>query len=142
MPLLIAAPGMTAGQTCALPVELVDLYPTLADLCGILPPAGLEGLSLKPLLENPQSIEWVKPAVTQVWHSPQAWGYSLRTSRWRYTEWLEGRAGRELYDHANDPEEIHNLALREEWAGKVRQLSDQLRPYVQLQPQKRVGAKR
>ncbi|MCH2180906.1 MAG: sulfatase [Mariniblastus sp.] len=137
MPLIIAAPGLAGDQVCSKPVELVDLYPTLAQLCGLKPPAGLEGASLRPLLVDPDDPGWTKPAVTQVWHNKRAWGYSLRTDRYRYTEWLEGRAGRELYDHQSDPDEVTNLADRPEQAERVARLSQQLADYVQLQPDKR-----
>lgn len=137
MPLIIAAPGLAAGKATALPVELLDLYPTLADLCGLTPPSNLEGASLRPLLEDPDTAVWTKPAVTQIWHSPTAWGYSLRTERWRYTEWLEGEAGLELYDHNHDPEEITNLASDPGKADLMRNLSAQLKPFVQLKDHKR-----
>jgi len=136
MPLIIAGPGISKGATAGQPVELLDLYPTLADLCGLEPPAGLEGASLRPILEDPRA-EWDKPAVTQVWHNPEAWGYSIRTPRWRYTEWLEGEAGVELYDHEADPHEITNLADDPAHADTVAELSKRLRPFVQLQPHKR-----
>jgi len=137
MPMIIAAPGLTKNAASQKPVELLDLYPTLADLCGLQPPANLEGASLRPLLKQPDSPAWKKPAVTQVWHNSKAWGYSLRTQRYRYTEWLEGKAGRELYDHANDPDEVHNLATRSAHKELIAGLSAQLRKYVQLKPHKR-----
>ena len=136
MPLIIAAPGMTKNDVSFRTVELVDLYPTLADLCGLQPPAGLQGKSLRPLLKNPDA-KWTKPAVTQVWHNRKAWGYSIRTERWRYTEWLQGKAGRELYDHDNDPEEITNLASSSLHGQTVVNLSQRLRSFVQLAPSKR-----
>jgi hypothetical protein len=89
------------------------------------------------LLADPATNDWDKPAVTQVWHSKKAWGYSLRNERWRYTEWLEGKAGRELYDHANDPDEVHNLASSEANRETVAMLSKQLAPYVRLKKYKR-----
>ena len=137
MPLIISAPGFTGGTKSKKPVELLDLYPTLADLCGLKPPSTLEGRSLKPLLLDPDDEKWKKPAVTQVWHSKKAWGYSLRDERWRYTEWLEGRAGRELYDHANDPEEVNNLASSDVHQEIVARLSTRLAPFVRLKKQKR-----
>lgn len=137
MPLIIAAPGMTKAAKTSSPVELLDLYPTLADLCGLTPPENLEGTSLRPLLTDPSGADWTKPAVTQVWHNKKAWGYSIRTERWRYTEWLEGKAGRELYDHASDSDEVHNLADKPEHRETVAGLSKQLRPYVRLQDHKR-----
>ncbi len=109
VPLLISVPGgKGAGKSCLRTVELVDLYPTLADLAGIPAPAGLEGASLRPLLENPVAA-WKRPAFTQVWRNGFS-GHSVRTERWRYTEWDGGARGRELYDHGSDPQELHNLA--------------------------------
>ena len=110
VPLIISAPGMAKGERSNKPVELLDLYPTLMDLCGISGSDRLQGQSLRPLLNNPNAENWTKPAVTLVWYGRDAWGYSLRTERYRYIEWSEGRAGRELYDHANDSEEVINLA--------------------------------
>ena len=137
MPLIIAAPGLTRDATTARPVELLDLYPTLADLCGITAPENLEGKSLRPLLTDPVTADWEKPAVTQIWHSRRAWGYSIRTDRYRYTEWLAGRAGRELYDHSRDADEVHNLAGLPAHRETVLQLSAKLRSYVRLKPHKR-----
>ena len=137
MPLIISAPGMDHGTQTQKPVELLDLYPTLADQCGLRAPAALEGKSLKPLLLDPASANWKKPAVTQVWHNKKAWGYSLRNERWRYTEWLQGKAGRELYDHATDPNEVHNLADSKEHQELVVQLSKQIAPFVRLRKYKR-----
>jgi len=109
VPVIIAAPGQKShGRPCLRPVELVDLYPTLAELCGLTPPANLAGKSLKPLLDNPQAA-WSKPAFTQVWRGRFA-GYSVRTERYRYTEWDDGRQGVQLYDYQADPQEFHNLA--------------------------------
>jgi len=137
VPLIIAGPGIARNALAKKPVELLDLYPTLADLCRITAPDELEGQSLRPLLTHPTTAEWTKPAVTQVWHSPKAWGYSIRTERWRYTEWLDGKAGRELYDHSCDPEEIDNLAKDSAHAATVADLSEKLRSYVTLKPHKR-----
>ncbi|MCR9197757.1 MAG: sulfatase [Planctomycetaceae bacterium] len=135
-PLIIAAPGLTQGRHCNRPVELLDIYPTLADLCQLPPPATLEGRSLRPLLRDPQAA-WDKPAVTQIWHSKKAWGYSLRTQRYRYTAWLNGKAGQELYDHKTDPEEVTNLANDPQYTAVVQRLSQQLQPFQQLPPHKR-----
>ncbi|MAS93190.1 MAG: iduronate sulfatase [Verrucomicrobiales bacterium] len=137
MPIIVAAPGFSGGLSSSKPVELLDLYPTLADLAGLSAPGNLEGLSLRPLLTDPQSSDWTKPAITQIWHTPKAWGYSIRTERWRYTEWLEGKAGRELYDHEGDPEEITNLANDPEYSNTVTELSAKLKPYIKLKPHKR-----
>lgn len=137
MPLIIAAPGFSKNRVSAKPVELLDLFPTLADLCGLEAPNNLEGQSLRPLLTKPSSDAWKKPAVTQIWHSKKAWGYSIRTERYRYTEWMEGTAGRELYDHQEDPEEIHNLADSASSQEQIQRLSAMLKPYVNLPSDKR-----
>ncbi|QGJ68765.1 Iduronate sulfatase [Planctomycetales bacterium 10988] len=137
MPLIIAGPGLSQNEVTKKPVELLDLYPTIADICGLKAPDEIEGKSLRTLLKDPESKEWTKPAVTQVWHNPEAWGYSLRNENYRYTEWLEGKAGRELYDHATDPEERTNLAEDPSYESVVADLSKQLQGYVRLKPHKR-----
>jgi uncharacterized sulfatase len=86
----------------------VDLYPTLADLAGLKPPKDLAGASLKPLLDDPARA-WDRPAFTQVQRANFP-GYSVRTERWRYTEWDDGMRGVQLYDHDADPHEFTNLA--------------------------------
>ncbi|MBI1372355.1 MAG: sulfatase-like hydrolase/transferase [Phycisphaera sp.] len=128
MPMIIAGPGVSTG-VCERPVELIDLFPTLADYCGLQPPKDLDGASLRPLLTDP-AARWDRPAVTQVFHAPNACGYSIRNQRWRYTEWNRGDAGRELYDHDNDPDEVHNLANDPHYKQTVDELSSQLQPYM------------
>ncbi len=109
VPVIMAAPGQkTKGQASPRTVELLDLYPTLADLCGLTPKHQLAGRSLRPLLDDPKA-PWDKPAFTQVWRGRFP-GHSVRTERWRYTEWDDGRQGAQLYDYQTDPEEQHNLA--------------------------------
>lgn len=108
-PLVVYAPKMKAkGMSSSRLVEFVDIYPTLAELCGLDAPAGLQGRSFVPLLDNPR-LQWKEAAYTQVQRG-QNTGYSVRTDRWRYTEWDNGRSGIELYDHRNDPGEYQNLA--------------------------------
>jgi iduronate 2-sulfatase len=109
VPLVVIAPGAAGnGKPCPRLVELVDVYPTLVDLCGLPPVDGLEGKSLKPLLENPE-LAWSEAAYTQVLRGDVP-GRSVRTERWRYTEWDDGSKGAELYDHQADPNEYVNLA--------------------------------
>jgi iduronate 2-sulfatase len=98
----------------------VDLYPTLADLTGLTPPSGLQGMSLRPLLVNPNA-EWDHPAYTQVQRAAVP-GHSVRTDRWRYTEWDRGAQGEELYDQSNDPQELHNLAALPKYGATVAQM--------------------
>ena len=112
-PLMMAGPGVTAkGRASTRIVELLDLYPTLAELAGIAPPPGLHGRSLAPLLRDPNA-RWNHPALTQVLRGTAAArfkGYSVRKERWRYTEWEDGKRGTELYDEDGDRNELRNLA--------------------------------
>jgi uncharacterized sulfatase len=115
-PLIISAPGQKSRNKGAGGlVELLDLYPTLADLAGLPAPAGLQGKSLVPLLNNVRKT--VKPAAyTQTRRgngktNPFLPGRTVRTERYRYTEWGDnGAKGAELYDHKNDSREFVNLA--------------------------------
>lgn len=116
-PLIIRAPDAGGnGQTCRRVVEFVDLYPTLIDLAGLEIPTGLGGRSLRPLLDRPLA-GWDGAAITQILRpaddrlAEPVMGRSIRTDRWRYTDWAEGERGEELYDHASDPLEFHNLAI-------------------------------
>ncbi len=141
VPLMIVAPGVTnAGGVAATPVSHVDLYPTLAELAGVKTPENLQGQSLVPILKYP-SAKGRGWALTQVARGgggggkakaggKRFFGYSLRTERWRYTEWDEGAKGAELYDHGNDPGELANLAGKPEHAVTVAELSGQLREAV------------
>ena len=104
-PFLIAAPGIKPGVARGL-VEFVDLYPTVADLCGLTPPPNLAGRSLRPLLRDPATPG--KPAAFTLVTRGNARGDSIRTDRWRLTRWSDGTA--ELYDHTTDPEEDRNVA--------------------------------
>jgi uncharacterized sulfatase len=112
-PMMMAGPGVSArGRATTRIVEFVDIYPTLADLAKLAPPPGLHGRSLKPLLDAPDA-KWDHPALTQVRRgtgNATFMGYSIRSDKWRYTEWDEGARGVELYDETADPHELRNLA--------------------------------
>jgi len=128
-PLIIAGPGVqAAGRATSRIVEFLDLYPTLAGLAGVRPPDGLHGRSLAPLLKNP-SARWEHPAITQVRRGPAAtayFGYSVRTDKWRYTEWDGGKRGVELYDEVADPQELTNLASDPKRQKIIRDMQRQL----------------
>ncbi|MEI6715657.1 MAG: sulfatase [Verrucomicrobiota bacterium] len=126
VPMIISAPGIKgAGKDCPRTVELVDLYPTIADFTGLAAPKTLEGVSLRPLLEN-TSAEWKRPAYSQVQRGAIP-GHSVRNERWRYTEWGYGEKGAELYDHQNDPSELKNLAADPAYATTVSEMKGLLK---------------
>ena len=107
VPLIIAPalsnlPGSLKGELCNRPVSLVDLFPTLVDLCGLTALGGLDGLSLVPLLRDPNRE--TRPVVTTFDYQ----NYSVRTDRWRLIHYQDG--SEELYDHASDPDEWRNLS--------------------------------
>jgi uncharacterized sulfatase len=122
-PLIIRTPASLVGGknngggvgACRRVVEFVDIYPTLTDLASIESPEQLEGRSLRTLIEDPVA-DWDGLAFTQVLRPADqrldkpVMGCSLRTQRYRYTEWGEGEHGVELYDHHADPNEFNNLA--------------------------------
>lgn len=109
-PFIIVAPGITKpGSTCQRPVSLVDIYPTLLDICGLAPKDGLDGKSLSPLLKNPKA-PWDRPALTTYGRN----NHSLRSERWRYIRYADGTE--ELYDHENDKLEWYNLADKPQYA--------------------------
>ncbi len=104
-PLIVAAPNAKPGVAHGL-VEFVDLYPTIADYCGVKPPADLAGQSLRPLVKNPDA-DGKQAVFTVVKRAPRFRGDSIRTDRWRYTVWSDG--SRELYDHSSDAQETRNV---------------------------------
>lgn len=136
VPMIVSAPGLQGGQRTKSLVELLDIYPTLADLCDLKPLGKLEGKSLVPILKNPKAT--VKPvALTQTprpnyprGKSPKIMGYSIRAERFRYTEWREFETGKveatELYDHDNDPGETVNVAGAKTFSGELKRLGQLL----------------
>jgi uncharacterized sulfatase len=145
VPLIIALPKAEVIGVSPRTVELVDLYPTLADLCGLKAPANLEGKSLRPLLANPRA-SWSRPAITQqvrIEIEKPIMGYSVRTERWRYTEWDAGAAGSELYDHGADPHEYQNLTQDPKYAKTIaglKKLLPKFKPEIPSEPNKKKKA--
>lgn len=143
VPLIISAPGMKGrgGKSYAL-TELVDIFPTLCDLAGIEIPSEMEGLSVRPLLDQPD-LPWKEAVFSQFHRRPKVtpdgkryMGYSMHTERYHYIEWYywdnEKKTATEyvtaeLYDHHADPEENVNIALLPEHAQLVQQLAEQLK---------------
>ena len=129
VPLILSAPRVaTAGERTGALVEFVDIYPTLAELCGLPIPGHCEGTSMVPLLRDP-STPWKRAAFSQ-YPRGKRMGYSIRSGKWRYTEWLNRASGkvvaRELYDHTDGPVADRNLARDAEHADTVKALSELL----------------
>ncbi len=121
VPFFLSAPGLTAGgERIERPVDLVHVLPTLADLCALDVPAAVrarwDGRSLRPLLAS-SAAPWDAPALTTYGRGND----SLRTERWRYIRYADG--SEELYDHAEDPDEWHNLARDAQTAELRRELA-------------------
>jgi len=136
VPLILSVPGQSnAGSMTDALVELVDVYPTLVEICGLDVPEGLEGISMMPLLQDPDR-PWKTAAFSQYPRDRKAnrhrghgdvMGCAVRTRRYRYVEWRDWSTkevvARELYDHVRDPHEMHNVADRPEHASIVRRLA-------------------
>jgi arylsulfatase A-like enzyme len=114
VPLIFAGPGVAAGAICGKPAELLDMYPTLVELCGIPTREGLEGHSLMPQLKDAKAPRrW--PAITTHNHD----NHGIRTERWRYIRYADGT--QELYDMQKDPNEWTNLASDSSYANVIKE---------------------
>ncbi|MEM9479324.1 MAG: sulfatase [Verrucomicrobiota bacterium] len=123
VPFIVRVPGLTEGGTeSQAMVELVDIYPTFADLAGLTPPDHLQGMSLRPLLDHPDRPGKKKYAYSVVSRGEKL-GYALRNKRWRYGNWPDGE---ELYNLTNDPEEKRNLAGQEQVAKRLEEFRSAL----------------
>jgi len=123
VPLLIAVPGITPERcaVCERTIEVINLYRTLADLCGLpAPPDGVEGVSMTPLLREP-ATRWDRPAYSVVQYRGHL-GRAVTTGRWHYAEWDRGEGGAMLIDRANDPRELKNLATEPAHAATAAQM--------------------
>ena len=136
-PLIISAPGMAKNRNADTMAEFVDLFPTLLDLSGFSIPDYLEGTSLKPAMVDPETV--VKDyALSQYPRGNDIMGYSVRTERYRFTLWLEGKfrsdemienpvvRGVELYDYVTDPQEKVSLAGNNSYAEVEEELKEKL----------------
>lgn len=123
VPLILSVPGFPSSQVAEAPVGMIDIYPTLTALAGLPAPEYLDGRDLSPALRDRKAK--VNQAVfTQVYD-----GYSVRTERWRYTEWAGGEKGAVLHDMVADPQETTNLANDAQHAAAVAELKQLLAIY-------------
>jgi iduronate 2-sulfatase len=148
VPFIIADPRTTtAGSRAAGPVELLDIYPTLADLCGLPPPHKLDGVSLRPMLNDP-TVHARSFAYSQSTHPKrvmpkgtvvQAMGYTMRSLQYRYTEWRSTSTGevlhRELYDYSGGWFEERNIAHDPQNAALVASMSESMKEAFPLPKQ-------
>ncbi len=125
VPFILSVPWMkdTHGGRTKKITELVDLYPTLAELAGLTPPSVLQGKSLVALIDDPVSKAWKKKMAFTISRNG---GESIRTDDWRYIHWGHGEKGQELYDLKNDPAEFKNLAGNPKYADHLIGLKTQL----------------
>jgi choline-sulfatase len=119
VPFIISMPGGLKGRRCVKPVELLSLYPTLIELCRLPKRDELEGVSLAPLLGDPNA-NWPHMAVTTY----QRNNHAVRSERWRYIRYADG--SEELYDHEADPREWRNVAADPVHAGVIETLRERI----------------
>jgi len=135
VPLLLVLPGITqGGSVVETPVSHVDLFSTLCAVTKTSPPENLQGQNLVPLCQDlsQNGRGWALTQVTRGGGKENRFfGYSLRTERWRYTEWDNGEKGRELYDHFNDAMEVENLVDKEEFQMTVKELRQLLHQAIE-----------
>ncbi len=128
VPLIFAGPGVSRGGRCMQPAELLDIYPTLNELCGLEARTDLEGISLAPQLRD-AATKRERPAIT----SHNQGNHGIRSERWRYIRYADGTE--ELYDHHDDPHEWTNVAAKPEHAAVIAEHRRWL-PKIDLPPVK------
>ncbi|MBL7646912.1 MAG: sulfatase [Candidatus Hydrogenedentes bacterium] len=131
--LVFAGAGITPGQRCDVPVGLIDIYPTLTELCGLPAREGIDGLSLVPQLRDPSATR-ERPALTTFGYN----NHAVRTAKWRYIRYSDGTE--ELYDHDNDEMEWTNLAGDAQYAALKDELGRWM-PKENVQPIARADVK-
>jgi choline-sulfatase len=124
VPLIIAMPN-AKNKVSERMVQLLDMYPTLVELCGLSRPQNIEGHSLVPLLRNPNAT-WNYPAYSVTRYQNKI-GKSVRTPRWHYVEWEDGKDGAMLCDMSNDPHELKNLANDPAYSKTVQEMKNLLK---------------
>ena len=130
VPLIFAGPGTSKGAKCGMPAELLDMYPTLVELCDLPKKKGLEGQSLVPQLKNAEAPR-ARPAITTHNHD----NHGVRSKDWRYIRYADG--SEELYDMRKDPNEWHNLAGN----AKLANVIDQHRRWIPKSVQPAPGSR-
>ncbi|MBX3423370.1 MAG: sulfatase [Pirellulaceae bacterium] len=114
VPLIFAGPGITAGARCDQPVELLDVYPSLVELCGLTARQDLEGLSLVDQLRDPHAVR-TRPAIT----SHNQGNHGIRSQHYRLIRYADG--SEEFYDYRTDPREWHNVVGQSQYAELIAQ---------------------
>jgi arylsulfatase A-like enzyme len=122
------AEGQGSGEVCSRPVGLIDLYPTLLDLCGLPANSMNEGRSIVPLIDDPDAV-WNTPTITTYGRN----NHAVQTQRYRFYRYEDGSM--ELYDHRRDPNEWQNIAMDPTRSELVKQLASEL-PKINAEPSK------
>lgn len=122
-PFIIVAPDAKPGTVCRSLIEFVDLYPTVADYCGLKAPHAMAGESLRPLLKNPAGPG--RDAAFTLVMRGRNYGQAVRTERWRYIQWTDGAV--ELYDERNDPQEMHDVSGNAGHASLLQEMKEKLK---------------
>ncbi|WP_298494051.1 sulfatase [uncultured Algibacter sp.] len=137
IPLIINVPNGVKSEVYTHPVEALDMYPTLAELCQLKQPAHLEGKSLVSILNNPKQEPKSKSYAYSVWpdnrwnYDKTIMGYSVTDNRFNYVEWVKLDTGevleRELYDHLNDPKETINVIADNQYKNIILELGEKVK---------------
>jgi len=137
IPFIFNVPGGAKGEVYTHPVEALDMYPTLAELCGLKPPSHVEGKSLVSILNNPKKEPKVKSYAYSIWpdnrwnYDKTVMGYSVKDDQFNYVEWVQLNTGevleRELYDHVKDPQEKNNVIADNQYVSVVNELAKKVK---------------